>query len=227
MAKKSAKASANGTGKNRISELPPGATLKIPEPKEKVVRVRIVGTSPYMQLRFSQKAINKMMDTQRAGSQAKGKKSRESRDFDGDYEAAFHRFEDGAPGIPAAAIRAACVSACRTVGFKMTLAKLSIFVDADGLDVIDGMPLVRIHGEPEMTVLPVRNANGSADLRVRPMWREWHADLTIRFDEDQFSLADAMNLLARAGSQVGIGEGRADSKKSCGLGYGFFRIESL
>jgi hypothetical protein len=33
-----------------------------------------------------------------------------------------------------------------------------------------------------------------------------------------------MNLLARVGMQVGIGEGRPDSRESAGIGFGLFRI---
>ena len=190
----------------------------------KVLHVVAVGTAPFMQLRFSAKAIAKMRATHEAGSQGKSKKNREKRDFDDDYKQAFHLFPDGTPGIPAAAIRAACISACRTCGFKMTVAKLSVFCLADGLDIVDGAPLIRIYGTPEQTVMPVRNASGVTDLRVRPLWRAWKANIRIRFDEDQFSAGDAFNLLARAGAQVGIGEGRPDSKESCGMGYGTFDI---
>src|SRR6185295_18232840 len=112
-----------------------------------------------------------------------------------------------------------------TVGFKMTLAKLSLFIEADGLDIKDGTPLVRLVGEPEQSIMAVRNASGVADLRCRPLWREWSAVVRIRFDEDQFSATDVVNLLNRVGQQVGIGEGRPDSRESCGLGYGLFRLE--
>jgi len=202
----------------------------IPPLQQITMPVRITGTSPYMQLRFSQKAMNKMKATQEAGQQARSKRTREARDFADDYLQAMHRMDDhpeealSSYGIPAAAFRNAMISACRTIGFKMTLAKLSIFVEQDGLDRIDGTPLVRLHGEPEMTILPVRNATGVADLRVRPMWREWHADLRIRFDRQQFSTVDIYNLLVRAGAQVGIGEGRPDSRQSAGLGYGLYSV---
>jgi hypothetical protein len=57
------------------------------------------------------------------------------------------------------------------------------------------------------------------------MWREgWEAKLRIRYDADQFSLSDVSNLLARAGMQVGVGEGRPDSKDSAGLGWGLFSL---
>jgi len=194
--------------------------------QEAIVQFRLVGTAPYMQLRFSQKAMSKMQTTQEAGQQARSKKVRQARDFDDDYLQAMHRMVDDSYGIPAAAFRNALISACRTIGFKMTLAKLSIFVEADGLDVIDGTPLVTLHGEPEKTILPVRNATGVADLRVRPMWREWAINLRIRFDREQFSTTDVFNLLVRAGAQVGVGEGRPDSRASAGLGYGLFTVEA-
>jgi hypothetical protein len=59
------------------------------------------------------------------------------------------------------------------------------------------------------------------------MWREWHINLRVNYDEDQFTLTDVSNLLMRAGIQVGIGEGRHDSKSSTGLGFGSFKIEGV
>jgi hypothetical protein len=48
--------------------------------------------------------------------------------------------------------------------------------------------------------------------------------LNMRWDADQFSADDIINLLMRVGLQVGIGEGRYDSKKSAGLGWGGFEV---
>lgn len=186
----------------------------------------IVGTAPYCQHRFTQKAMEKMKSVQKAGTQSKSKKVREARNFEADYEAAKHISEEGWGGIPAPAIRSAMIDACRMVGFKMTMAKLSVFVLADGIDKVDGMPLVRIHGDVEMHEGAARNSNGSCDIRVRPLWRQWSADVRIRFDEDQFSLIDVTNLLARAGMQVGIGEGRPNSRMCSGIGWGTFEIAS-
>lgn len=106
----------------------------------------------------------------------------------------------------------------------MTLAKLSIFIEPDGFDRVDGTPLVKIIGTPEMHVGAVRNATGVCDLRARPMWRNWSVNLRVKYDEDQFSLTDVTNLLARAGIQCGIGEGRPNSRASTGIGFGTFTI---
>lgn len=186
----------------------------------------IRGTAPLMQAKFSAKTRQKMHDDQAAGSTVKSKKRREPRDFDADFHGAMHISTDGWIGLPAPAFRNACIDVCRMVGFKMTHAKMSIFIEADGFDADDGLPLVKlVAGEPERTELAVRNANGGTDLRVRPMWREWGVKLVVRYDADQFTASDVANLLERAGTQCGVGEGRPFSKMSNGLCLGTFTIK--
>jgi hypothetical protein len=199
-------------------------TVVIRPPNFQQAEFRIRGTAPYMQHRFSQKAREMIRAKQAAGQQARSRRPREARDFDADYEAARYRMVDGRNGIPSPSFRNAMISACRTVGFKMTLAKLSIFTVADGLDAVDGTPLVAIEGEPERDERMARNETGVIDIRVRPLWREWAATVRFRWDADQFSAADVANLLARAGGQVGIGEGRPDSPNSAGIEFGTFEI---
>lgn len=188
----------------------------------------IFGTTPLVLHKFSQKVQDKIREKQEQGSQAGKGKSREARDFESNYQAARHISTDGWDGIPASAFRNAMISACRTVGFKMTIAKMSLFCIADGFDD-EGNGLVRItKGEPRMDVRPGRNANGGIDLRSRPMWNHgWEARVSLRWDGDQFSNNDVINLLARAGMQVGVGEGRPDSKMSAGCGWGEFAVREF
>jgi hypothetical protein len=198
----------------------------IPAPRLVTVVFSIRGVAPYVQHKFSAKARGIIKETQEAGSQARSKRRREPKDFEAVFQGAQHKSAEGWIGIPATAFRNAMIDACRLVGFKMTIAKLSVFVEPDGLDVDDGAPLVRIlGGPPERHEGCVRNATGVVDIRVRPMWREWGCNLRVTFDEDQFSVKDVSNLLARAGYQVGVGEGRPNSKASYGQGWGLFRIE--
>lgn len=199
--------------------------VSIKAPNMKVLEIEIVGTAPYVQHRFSQKAIEQIIATQKAGGQAKGKTVREPKDFDAVYKGAMHMSSDGWHGIPAAAFRNGMVSACRTVGYKMTHAKLAASILADGFDGVDGMPLVKLSGTPRKHTAYARNDNGSVDIRVRPMWEKWGAKLRVQFDADMFSATDIVNLLMRVGAQVGIGEGRPDSKNSAGLGWGLFEIK--
>jgi len=203
----------------------PTDIVSITAPRIQTAKFRLIGTSPFVQARFSEKAKQAMMAKMQAGSTAKGKKVRDARDFDQDCRNAMHVGVDGKNGVPAGAFRSAMISACRLVNFKMTLAKLSVFIEADTFDRVDGVPLVHLSGEWERLDMHTRNSTGVLDIRVRPMWRQWTIDLRVQFDEDQFSLTDVTHLLMRAGQQVGIGEGRHDSKSSTGLGFGCFKIE--
>ena len=197
---------------------------RIPAPKMMLLETSIRGTGPFVQARFSEKARNTMAGKMVAGSTAKKGGPRAARDFDEDFKQSMHRGPNGENGMPASAFRAAAISACRIVGFKMTQAKLGFFVEADFHDPRDGTPLVAINGTPESLTLPVRNATGVADLRVRAIWHTWDARLRVRYDGDMFTDSDAINLLIRVGMQVGIGEGRPDSKKSAGMGWGTFEL---
>ena len=172
--------------------------------------------------RFSKKA--ELMAKMALGSAAANKKVRTARDYDNEAEEARYRAPDGWEGMNAAAFRAGMIGACRLVGFKMTLAKLSVFVEADAFDLKDGIPLVRVYGKSETYTAHTRNATGVVDVRSRPMYREWAVKLRVRFDADQFSAQDVYNLIARVGGQVGIGAGRPDSKASAGCGFGTFEV---
>jgi hypothetical protein len=194
-------------------------------PNFQTIEVEIRGTAPYVQHAFSEKMRKEMLGRQIEGSTAQTKRKRDARDIDGEFKAAAHVAEEGWYGIPAPAFRAALIDACRMVGYKMTHARMSVFVIADGIDRNDGTPLVRIRAdEPEMAEDSVRLATGVASIAIRARWRQWGAILKLRFDRDQFTPLDVINLLHRAGIQVGIGEGRPYSKKSNGLGWGTFEI---
>ncbi len=200
-------------------------TIQITAPDMQTRLFKIQGTAPLCINRFSAKAVEAMAAAQKEGGAAKSKRKRDPKDFAACFENAKHVSSDGWNGIAASAFRNAMISACRTVGFKMTHAKLAVFVVADGYDKIDNTPLVRIIGpDPEAWQAPARNANGGMDIRVRPLWKEWSAVVKIRWDNGLFSTTDITNLLSRVGLQVGIGEGRPDSRDSAGLGFGTFEI---
>lgn len=201
--------------------------VTITPPNLKRVSCTITGTSPYVQHKFAQKAMEMMRQKQEAGPQAKKGKAREAKDFHATYLGSHHTFADGSGyGIPAAAFRNALISACRLVGFKMTVGKLALVAVPDGYDN-DGAGLIRItRGEPHPFEAHVRLETGVADIAVRTMFDAgWQAKPVIEYDADAFQAIDVLNLLERAGRQVGIGAGRNDSKKSCGQGWGSFTTE--
>lgn len=195
--------------------------IVVKAPNMRQLQFTIKGTAPYVQHRFANKWD--ILQKHQAGSTSRSKKKQEKRDIEKEYNEATYHGPKGEHGIPAAAFRSAMISACRLVGYQMTKAKLSIFIVNDFYDD-DGYGLVTIKGKPKMHTDHVRLESGVASVAVRPMWKTWSANVIVNFDADQFTDNDVANLLTRAGMQVGIGEGRPDSKKSHGCGWGTFEI---
>jgi len=181
---------------------------------------------PLVVHRFSAKTKGEMKAKMEQGKSAGSRKNREAKDTDVTYDEARYKNKDGWDGFNAACIRNAMISACRLVGYKMTLAKMSIFVEADGRDYVEPqIPLFRIYGDPVKQEDMARVETGQPYVTVRAAYFNWKAKIRIRWDQDQFTLMDITNLLMRVGMQVGIGEGRPDSKNSAGMGWGLFQIE--
>jgi hypothetical protein len=205
----------------------PKTILTISPPNFQLAKVKIIGTAPLVMNKMSSANRQKMIDDMMAGSRTKKGTARPPKDFDAVYKGAMHISETGQYGIPASALRTGMIDGCRLVGFKMTIAKLSVFVEADGFDTDDGQPLVHLTvGSPVRRDMAVKLANGSTDILARPFFMPWECEPTLRWDGDQFNAQDVINLLARVGGQVGIGAGRPNSKMSTGMGWGTFRVES-
>lgn len=182
---------------------------------------------PLVVHRFSAKLKNQMKEKMETGKAASSRKNREAKNTDDTYNEARYQASEGWDGFQASSIRNALISACRLVGFKMTLAKLSLFVIADGYDKSEPqIPLIRIHGKPTKQEDMARVETGQPYVTVRAAYHNWKANIRLRWDADQFTIADVTNLLSRVGMQVGIGEGRPDSKNSAGLGWGSFDVET-
>jgi hypothetical protein len=203
-------------------------TLTIKAPKFGIATFKVRGLAPLVIHRFSAKTQAQMKQKMETGKAASSKKNREAKSTDDLYNEARYRSTKGWDGFNASSVRAAMISACRLVGFKMTLAKLSVFVEKDGDDAEQPqIPLIRIIGEPTKQEDMARVETGQPYVTVRAAYHNWRAVIRIRFDADQFTIEDVTNLLARVGLQVGLGEGRPDSKNSAGMGWGLFEIESV
>ena len=185
----------------------------------------IEGDTIMVQNKFSEKAKQEMIRVQEAGSRSRKGIKKEPKDFKKMFEQSQHLSTEDWPGIPASAFRSGVISACRLVGFKMTLAKLSLFVVADGYDKDDSTPLCRItKGKAQYRDDAVR-IQKTCDIHARAMFQPgWQAKISLEWDADQFSLTDVSNLMVRLGKQVGIGEGRPDSRSSAGMGWGTFKL---
>ena len=210
-------------GKSIQGEIRTGVQIKAPN--FGVAMFKIEGTAPLVIHRFSAKTKLEFIQKMETGKAASSKKNREAKSTDTLFEESRYISEEGWDGFHAGAIRNALISACRLVNFKMTLAKMSIFVVADGVDKKEPqVPLIRIYGKCIKQEDLARVETGQPYVTVRAAYHKWTANVNLRWDADQFTLTDVSNLLSRVGLQLGICEGRPDSKNSCGMGWGTFKI---
>ena len=204
----------------------PPLTIKPPNFQKVTFKIKGLPGVPLVIHRKSAKFKAEFLQKMEGQLKTQSKKNREPKDSDVTYEEARYRHKDGWDGFHAGAIRNALISACRLVNFKMTLAKMSIFINADGADALEPqIPLVRIYGDPVRQDDWANVETGQPYVTIRAAFFDWSANISIRWDGDQFTLADVTNLLSRVGLQVGLCEGRPDSKNSAGMGWGLFSVE--
>jgi hypothetical protein len=210
----------------KAAEVPQEKVLITP-PKFKYAKAQIKGTAPFMSNAMSSEARRKMKEGQEQGSANRGmKRKRDPKDFNAQFKGSLHISRDGWYGIPCSAFRGAMIEACKTVGFPMTRAKLFLFIEPEGRDKDTGEGLVRIHGTPVQDERIGKLATGVADILTRGRFDEWTAEVHLKWDSDALTATDVLNLLARAGTHVGVGAGRPGSSNSAGIGMGTFVVEN-
>ena len=208
------------------STAPTSTTVTIKPPNFGIASFNVIGTAPLVIHRFSAKTKEQMKAKMETGRAAGNKKNRDPKSTDDLYQEARYVSKDGWDGFNASAIRSALISACRLVGFKMTIAKLTIFDMPDGADKAEPqIRLIRIIGTPVKQEDMARVETGQPYVTVRAAYHDWKARIRVRYDADHYTLQDVTNLMMRVGMQVGLGEGRPDSKNSAGMGWGTFEIE--
>lgn len=177
------------------------------------IEIPIVGLTPLVTHKWSEKALGMMRDKQAQ----KVTKKKEAKDPVAECEAATYRLPDGRAGVPASAFKSAIVQGARNFdSLTMTAVKQAVYVVGLGAD-----QLVPIIGEAEMWESPVRIAMGTTDLRYRPRFWPWAATLTVRFNSAVLSKESVANLV-HAGGMAGVGEWRPSSPKSHTGSYGMF-----
>jgi hypothetical protein len=228
---------------NRINELVPEVTsaesdngkqpevrkIQVSPPLFKEISFHLVSTAPGVQCAFAAKTRDKIKEDQAKGKSSKNQKLRPRKNFAALYEASRHVSNEGWYGWPANAFRKALIATCRVTEQTMQIAKMTIFVKADGYE-INGTPLVRIiKGTPRQFEMAARNSgpSKSIDIRSRAIWDYWECIVTVSYDSDQWNEEDIANLMLRAGIQNGIGEGRPNSRMSDGVGWGTWTFKEV
>jgi len=199
--------------------------IELPPLDIRLMEVTVIGDSPLIVHAWSEKAKKEMLDKQ----MKKAKPAKEPKNPQADFEASMYRLADGGYGFPSVAFKAAAVTAGTSVaGLTKIQARQAFHIlgeDADIAGVFEGsksrVNLIRIGGtSPTMREDMVRVGMGTADLRYRPEFSEWHAKLLVRYNANVLSESQILNLLNVAGFAVGVGEWRPEKDGQ----YGMFHV---
>jgi len=195
--------------------------IELPPLDIRLMEVTVIGDSPLIVHAWSEKAKREMLEKQ----MKKAKQAKEAKDPRADFEASLYRLGDGF-GFPSIGFKAAAVTACTSVaGITKIAARQAFHILGEDIDVngaFEGtkarVNLVRIEGgDPSMREDMVRVGMGTADLRYRGEFADWHAKLLVRFNANVLSEAQILNIINVAGFAVGVGEWRPEKDGMNGM----------
>ena len=189
--------------------------VTLEEMQQSVLTTKIRGVSPFIQHKWSEKAVQMMKD-KHAGVRVK---NREIRDPEQEFRDAAYVCEDVRFGFTAGGIKACLIGAAhKDIGLEKTLLRKSLFIIPD--DPINNLIALETD-DPLMREDTVRVGAGSTDLRYRPEFRNWSMILNFEFDAQALTQPTILNLVQRAGFGVGLGEWRPEK----GGEYGRFEVD--
>jgi hypothetical protein len=197
----------------------PQITVDFPKMELVQIKIQLMGTSPLVCHRWSEKAKREMLDKQ----QKKAKQAKAPKDPFRDFCESMYWLtpmptdpteEDVANarfGFPAVAFKQAAVDACTQIaGITKTLARGAFHVQGEYVEIVGS--------RPEMREDCVRLQMSGADIRHRGMFpAPWYVELDVIYNMNVISADQIANLFNVGGFAVGVGEGRPQKDRSWGM----------
>ncbi len=178
----------------------------------KFLTIQLEGITPLICHRKSEK-LKKELEDKHAG---KGKKMREVRNPQQEFEASLYPHPDGGYGFPAIAFKQAVIRAAKYYPeFDMTQMRGAFHVLDELVKIKGGKPTMRSD---------FVNVQGKLDMRYRGMFGKWEVELTVKYIEGMVTKEQIVNLFEAAGTIAGVGEWRPTSPKSTG-NFGMFKVK--
>tara|TARA_B100000963_G_scaffold353587_1_gene368543 strand:+ start:1204 stop:1899 length:696 start_codon:yes stop_codon:yes gene_type:complete len=174
--------------------------------------IHIKGTAPLIQHSWNEKSKEMLRMT--AAERRKVPKT--ARNPEAEFLAATCWCEDGQYGIPAMAVKSAMIEvAHKDAGLPKTTVRKALRFKNAGI-----IPMQC--SEPKMREDIVRIGNNQTDIRYRPEFENWGAEISFDYDADLLTIHDVINLTNRAGFSVGIGEWRPEKNGE----HGTFEVDT-
>lgn len=219
--------------------------VELPQIDLGVFTVNIIGDSPLIVHKWSHKAKEEMLGKQMKKA-SKGKDAKvPAKDFvdslywlnedgtlletpqeipeelenitnDTPLEEIVKVIKKGRFGFPACAFKASAIDAGYQQGViaKKTTARGAFHIIGE-YAVIEGVPEMR------EDMVQIGGMSKVADIRYRPMFKEWKTTLTIKYNKKAITPEQIMNLLNYGGFANGVGEWRPSKDGS----FGTFHVE--
>lgn len=186
-------------------------SVVLPPLRIETIRVTLIGDTPLIVHRWSEKAKKQMLDKQMKKASA----GKEAKNPEQDFKDSLYVLPDGTFGFPIIGFKAAAVTACTSIGGITKVAARQAFHVEGEFARIEG-------GDPTMREDMVRVGMGTADIRYRGEFKNWHTTITVRHNRNVFSAEQVLNLFQTAGFAVGVGEWRPEKDGQ----YGRFHVAS-
>lgn len=189
--------------------------IHIPELKQGMTRLRIVGTTPLFQNRMSEKVKRTLLVG--GGKKTKAERVQIKHNPLDEFRASAEILRTGptALGLRVTAVKGAmCTAALETAGITKVSAQRLLFMPGD---------FAALYGVPQIRMDVVRSAdiNKTPDVRSRAFLPKWGAEIEVRFVVPQLNLRSVATLLVNAGILVGVGDFRQEKGKGS---FGAFRV---
>ena len=212
----------------RTTARPPAeaAALLIKPIRQEILEIDIVGLTPLIVSRFSEKAKAQMLAAQQGR-----KRQPEKRDPRREFLASLYRAgtypdsEEIRYGLPSMAFKMCTIGAGRFWGKQVKMTELRQFMTFYGISVpSEAGRMVVLNGRPRMREDYVRLAgvNHPADLRYRGCFYKWSATLIVGYTSNLLERASLVSLIEAGGGNVGVGEWRPERNGE----FGTFRVAS-
>lgn len=203
-------------------------TVIIPAINIQYASITVIGDSPLIVHKWSEKAKKEILDKQMKKAKTKGHDAKDPvRDFidslywlDGEpeekTEEGFSKaIQNGARfGFPSVAFKASAVAAGYRSGVTKNLVSMygAFHIDEE---------FVEINGTPDMREDMCKVGMGVADIRYRGEFKEWSATFQVKYNASAISLEQLVNLFNLGGFACGLGEWRIEK----GGSYGAYHVK--
>lgn len=191
--------------------------LDIQELVMREIRFNVLGASPMIMNRFSQKAWQELLFPSARENRA-GLEQSLKHDPHAEFRGAVYRNRDPKSKslihIPNGAFHGALASAALDIpgAAKSKMERQTSIIDTN----------IELFGLPRIFCTMVRNSdmNRTPDVRTRPIFPEWACRITVRYLVSTMSERTVANMLGASGQIVGIGDWRPQK----GGPYGCFKL---